>query len=147
MRGRHAAELTHTAARLMRARIAARDRRLQQLERQLALFDVSRRLAGVRAKLVSAEGRLTATIAGRHGRASARLMNCAGQLNSLSPLAVLARGYAVCWTVDRSHIVRAAADVETGDRVKVTLASGELTCEVQATTASADRAEKNGERG
>ena len=50
MRGRHAADLTHTAARVMRAGLAARDRRLQQLQRQLALFDLGRRLADIRTR-------------------------------------------------------------------------------------------------
>ena len=131
MRGRHAADLTHAASRVMRAGLAARDRRLQQLERQLGLFDVSRRLAGVRAQLVSAEGRLTATMTRRHHRAAAQLGNSAGRLETLSPLGVLARGYAVCWTGDRRRVVRDAADVRPGDPVRVTLAKGELECEVR----------------
>jgi exodeoxyribonuclease VII large subunit len=131
MRGRHAADLTHTAARVMRAGLAARDRRLQQLQRQLALFDAGRRLAGIRARLVSVEGRLTGTMRRRQHGASAHLANCAGRLDTLSPLAVLARGYAVCWTGDRRRVVRDAADVQTGDSVQVTLAKGELDCEVR----------------
>jgi exodeoxyribonuclease VII large subunit len=131
MRGRHAADLTHTAARVMRAGLAARDRRLQQLQRQLALFDAGRRLAGLRARLVSVEGRLTGTMRRRQHGASAHLANCAGRLDTLSPLAVLARGYAVCWTGDRRRVVRDAADVQTGDSVQVTLAKGELDCEVR----------------
>jgi exodeoxyribonuclease VII large subunit len=141
MRGRHAGDLTHTAARVMRAGLAARDRRLQQLERQLALFDVGRRLAGVRAKLVSAEGRVTATMMRRHQRAVAQLGNCAGRLETLSPLAVLARGYAVCWTGDRSRVVRAVSDVERGDNVRVTLAKGELACEVRDKSATTEDTE------
>ena len=48
----------------------------------------------------------------------------------MSPLGVLARGYAVCWAADRAHIVRAATDVAVGDAVHVTLAHGGLDCEV-----------------
>src|SRR5436190_20772780 len=51
MRGRHAAELSHALARVMRARLAARERRRQQLERQLTMFDLGRRLAGIRTRL------------------------------------------------------------------------------------------------
>src|SRR5437870_6257108 len=46
MRGRDAAELTHVLARLGRAAVAVRARRLQHAERQLTTFDVGRRLAG-----------------------------------------------------------------------------------------------------
>ena len=132
MRGRHTADLTHTAARVMRAAIALRDRRLQQLEKQLALFDVSRRLAGVRARLLKAEGQLTTAMTRRQQRATVQLGNCAGRLDTLSPLAVLARGYSVCWTGDRARIVRDAAQVARGDQVRVTLANGELECEVRS---------------
>src|SRR5262245_46825575 len=56
MRARHAAELTHALVRLGRSGVAARARRVQAGERRLATFDVGRRLAEIRVKLVAAEG-------------------------------------------------------------------------------------------
>ncbi len=132
MRGRHASDLTHTAARVMRAGLASRDRRLQQLQRRLALFDLGRRLADIRTRLVSVDGRLKGAATTRHNRAAAQLGNCAGRLDTLSPLAVLARGYAVCWNADRTRVVRDVSDVAPGDTVRVTLAKGELQCEVRS---------------
>jgi exodeoxyribonuclease VII large subunit len=67
----------------------------------------------------------------RSHRADAQLRNSARRLETLSPLAVLARGYAVCWTDDRSRVVRDADDVRPGDSVQVTLAKGELDCQVR----------------
>src|SRR5476651_2522845 len=52
MRGRHAAELSHALARVVRAGLASRERRRQQLERQLTTFDAGRRLASIRTRLV-----------------------------------------------------------------------------------------------
>ena len=75
--------------------------------------------------------RLTAAITGRRHRANAQLSGCANRLDTLSPLAVLGRGYAVCWNADRTRIIRDASTVATGDRVKVTLAKGELECDVR----------------
>jgi exodeoxyribonuclease VII large subunit len=49
----------------------------------------------------------------------------------LSPLAVLGRGYAVCWNADRTAIIREAAAVSPGEHVRVTLHEGELFCEVK----------------
>jgi exodeoxyribonuclease VII large subunit len=132
MRGRHAGELRHTASRLIASGVAARSRRLQQLERQLATFDVGRRLAAIRTRLVSADGRLRGAMTRRHHRAASHLSNRLGRLESLSPLGVLARGYAVCWTGDRTRLVRTASEVSVGDSVNVTLANGELGCEVRA---------------
>jgi exodeoxyribonuclease VII large subunit len=132
MRGRHAAELSHALARVMRAQIAARDRRVQHLRRNLDSFDIGRRLGGIRTRLVSAEGRLAHAAARTRHRAESQLRDCASRLDALSPLAVLARGYAVCWTEDRTRAIRDAATTKPGDRVRVTLAKGELECDVRA---------------
>jgi exodeoxyribonuclease VII large subunit len=131
MRGRHAAELMHALARLGRESIARRDRRLQQLERQLGTYDVGRRLAGIRTRLATVEGRLTAAARRRQDRGQAQLRQTVGRLESLSPLAVLGRGYAVCWDEDRTQVIRDAGGVAAGDRVNVRLAQGELHCEVR----------------
>ena len=49
----------------------------------------------------------------------ARLRGAAARLDSLSPLAVLGRGYAVCWNADRTAIIRDAATVAPGEQVRV----------------------------
>jgi exodeoxyribonuclease VII large subunit len=133
MRGRHAAELTHVLARLSRATLAARARRLQQLDLQLATFDAGRRLAGIRARLVAANGRLTNAARRRSDRERAHVAQVVGRLESLSPLAVLGRGYAVCWNEDRTRVIRDVAGVAPGDQVKVRVAAAELDCDVRAT--------------
>ena len=61
---------------------------------------------------------------------AARFPASVGRLHSLSPLAVLGRGYAVCWDGARARIIRRAADVAAGDAVRVTLGEGEIACEV-----------------
>jgi exonuclease VII large subunit len=47
---------------------------------------------------------------------------------------VLGRGYAVCWDDARTSIIRRASSVAPGDGVRVTLAEGELYCEVKGHT-------------
>jgi exodeoxyribonuclease VII large subunit len=130
MRARHVAELTHALRRAGRAGLIRRERAYQSLRLLLETFDLRRRLGQVRTRLVAAEGRLgTAVTRGVHA-ADARLRGAAARLDSLSPLAVLARGYAVCWNADRTAIVRDAESVAPGDRVRVTLQRGELDCTV-----------------
>jgi exodeoxyribonuclease VII large subunit len=134
MRGRHAAELTHQLRRVGLAHVARRERVYRTLRLRLEARDLRRHLAGLRAQLTSADGRLTVAAArGRH-RADSRLRTLAGRLENLSPLAVLARGYAVCWNADHTAIIRRAATASPGDRVHVTLHQGELDCEVRART-------------
>jgi exodeoxyribonuclease VII large subunit len=142
MRGRHAAELSHALARIVRAGLSARQRQRQQLERQLLTFDAGRRLAGIRTRLVAARGRLETAVRRRHHRSAAQLGNVAGRLDTLSPLAVLGRGYAVAWNADRTRILRDAAAAAPGDTIRVTLARGELECEVQSSDDSTPRTQR-----
>jgi exodeoxyribonuclease VII large subunit len=130
MRGRHVAELTHELGRAMRASVSRRERRYQHLRLALETFDLRRRLAGVRTRLVSGEGKLTAVMDRRRHAFQSQLGAVAAKLESLSPLAVLARGYAVCWNGDRTAVIRDASTVAVGDRVTVTVQRGELSCAV-----------------
>jgi len=130
MRGRHAAELSHALARVLRAALATRERRRLQLERQLTSFDAGRRLASIRTRLVASQGRLDNAVRRRQHRAAAQLGNAAGRLETLSPLAVLGRGYAVAWSADRTHALRDASTVAPGDTIHVTLSRGEIDAKV-----------------
>jgi len=51
----------------------------------------------------------------------------------LSPLAVLGRGYAVCWDAGGRHAVRRADSLQAGDRIHVTLAAGRVDATVTET--------------
>src|SRR3954470_1193117 len=133
MRGRHAAELTHQLRRAGAIHLSRRERAYRGLRLRLESRDLRRRLASIRRRLASAEGHLRAASGVSRHRAESRLSSLAGRLGNLSPLAVLARGYAVCWNADRTAIVRAATTVSPGDRVHVTLHQGELECEVRGT--------------
>jgi exodeoxyribonuclease VII large subunit len=130
MRGRHVAELTHELGRAVRSGLSRRERRYQQLRLTLETFDLRRRLAGVRTRLVAGEGRLASSIDRVQHAWQSQLGAVAAKLESLSPLAVLARGYAVCWNGDRTDVIRDASSVAVGDAVTVTLEHGELSCEV-----------------
>ncbi|MEK6525708.1 MAG: exodeoxyribonuclease VII large subunit [Nitrospirota bacterium] len=55
----------------------------------------------------------------------------AATLDTLSPLAILARGYSIVQTVPEGAIVRRARDVSVGDEVRARLAEGQLLCDVR----------------
>jgi exodeoxyribonuclease VII large subunit len=58
-----------------------------------------------------------------------RFLKVLGQLDTLSPLATLQRGYSIVQKSDGAF-VKHSAQVEPGDPVKITLASGKINCEV-----------------
>ena len=68
-----------------------------------------------------------------HQRHSAerRAATLAARLDALSPLAVLGRGYALCWNEARTSIIRSPQQVRPGDRVHVRVAQGEIDCRVE----------------
>ena len=134
MRGRHAADLTHQLKRAALARLAREQRGFRALSQRLEAHDLRRRLAAIRGRLTAADGRLRAAGLRGRERADARFRVLAGRLDNLSPLAVLARGYAVCWNEDRTAVIRRAADARPGSRVHVTLHEGAIDCTVSSST-------------
>jgi exodeoxyribonuclease VII large subunit len=134
MRSRHVAELFQDLQRAARTRLAGVERRLDGLHGRLEARDLRRRLGATRARLVTATGRLDAVIVRRRHAARTRLGALAAGLGSLSPLAVLGRGYAVCWDEARRTILRDAGEVTEGTPIRVTLARGELAARVTGRT-------------
>ena len=154
LRGRRVDELTRRLPARARAGLARHARRHAALRARLEALDAGPRLARVRARLAVAGERLARAAtdgqAVRRRRAAAggerlaramrdrcaaarqRLEAAAAKLDSLSPLAVLARGYAVCWNGDRTAVVRRSSEVAVGDPVRVTLHDGALRCDVTA---------------
>jgi exodeoxyribonuclease VII large subunit len=130
MRGRHVAELSAALRQAAIGGLARRTRRHDHLRRVLADFDPRHRLASMKARLTRADNQLTVALTRRTHRAESSFRTLAARLDGLSPLAVLARGYAVCWNDARTEVIRSSAAVGPGDRVVVTLGAGELRCEV-----------------
>lgn len=130
-RQRHVSDLTHRLRTATTAQIARKQQRYRALRLALESRDVRRRLAAIRGRLVTAHSRLRGAAIRHRDRADARFRILVGRLETLSPLAVLARGYAVCWNADRSAVIHRASAVRPGDIVRVTLHEGELRCDVR----------------
>ena len=138
MRGRQVADLLQDLQRAARGRASMQERRLDQLQLRLEARDLRRRVGVTRGRLAIANSRLDAAIVGRRHAARTRLGALAAGLGSLSPLAVLGRGYAVCWDGDRRVILRDASTVSEGAAIRVTLARGELQARVTGTDGDGD---------
>jgi exodeoxyribonuclease VII large subunit len=72
------------------------------------------------------EGQMGVILAQHRHRVHATL----AQLNTLSPLAILGRGYSILQTVPAGQILHRANDVEVGQELVAQLASGRLSCMV-----------------
>ena len=131
MRGRHVADMRHELAHAIRAAMTERTRAYHSTRLALDALDIRRQLGRVRARLGNATARLGSTAAQARHRADSRLRAAAASLDAMSPLAVLGRGYAVCWNRDRTAVIRDAGTVSPGQQVRVTLARGELECVVR----------------
>jgi exodeoxyribonuclease VII large subunit len=131
MRGRQTSELAFALARATRAGMAARDRYLLGWRRQLDAFDPGRRLAAIRLRMTTADSTLHMRVERRVQSRRARLQQAVARLESLSPLAVLSRGYAVAWRADGTRALRNAREAAPGDRIRVTLGQGEIECDVR----------------
>ena len=118
----HAARLNEVmAARLREARSAleANVRALQHLSPQA-------RLANIRQRLQDLTESLTFVLTHRIELWRERMDGASARLNALSPLAVLARGYAVVRRETTGQIVRSVKQVKAGDRLSVRVSDGEF---------------------
>ena len=75
--------------------------------------------------------RLNQGILNMTGKKEKQLAILAGQLQALSPLATLARGYSICTTPDGKHVINEADSVEIGERLALRLQRGILDCVVE----------------
>jgi exodeoxyribonuclease VII large subunit len=132
MRERDCRELGERLARAATAIVGRLDERVDALGRRLERRDVRRVAAELNTRMIRADLRLRQLVHARRVEAESRARGLAGRLHALSPLAVLARGYAVCWDESRTGIIRSAGAVRPGDGVRVTLADGELRCHVDS---------------
>jgi exodeoxyribonuclease VII large subunit len=114
----------------MARRLAEASRRLEQVDRDRAVTAGVERAAQ---RLARAAGRLDLVHpSGRVAPATARLAAAAREMEALSPVRVLERGYAVVRSAADGSVLRSAAAAAAGDAVHVQLAAGSLAATVTA---------------
>jgi exodeoxyribonuclease VII large subunit len=104
---------------------------LMALEERMLLASPARRIGTERARIEDAMPRLDASMHHRTELARERLARLSGALSSLSPLAVLERGYAVVWREGEARPLRASAATAPGDTLRIQLARGRLRARVE----------------
>lgn len=113
----------------LRARLERLQARLRHARSQLRVHDPARRLAALRQRLVAL--RLQPPMDARLRHDTLRLHALARSLEAVSPLATVARGYAIVSRQD-GHVVRSVSEVAPGDRLQARVADGTIAVRVEA---------------
>jgi exodeoxyribonuclease VII large subunit len=105
--------------------IRIRQREVAELAADVLHHEPRQRLARVREQLGVSQTRIERSMERITRRASAKVDGLDARLRSLSPLAVLERGYALVLS-DEGMVIRSTAQLVTGDRVRTRLSDGEF---------------------
>ena len=114
----------------LRARATAARRQVEQLAKSRLLRNPRALIYDLSHRLDELDVAAARAIRRRLAQASERVRTTAARLESLSPLAVLARGYSVT-TRASGEIVRDSHQVESGETIHTRLARGEITSRVE----------------
>jgi exodeoxyribonuclease VII large subunit len=116
---------------VVRSRLDALVARVGGLERHLRLLNPIERIRMQRRRLTALWKDLSGWADRRLVVLNGELKAAAGKLDSLSPLAILSRGYAICMRLPGREIMKESAGLVAGDQVEVRLHRGRLRCDVR----------------
>lgn len=118
-------DLSARMERAMRKSMLAHRAALQEEGRRLQAQHPRRVTALARQALARVEPRLHAAMRERLAQDRRSFERCMAQLDAMSPLKVLSRGYAIATTAE-GHVLTNAAEANPGDRIHVRLHEGTL---------------------
>jgi exodeoxyribonuclease VII large subunit len=114
------------------AQLRQRQDQVADLAATVLRHDPRQALAGARERLQALSTRFDRSLERTLRRATVRIGAADARLNSLSPLAVLDRGYALVLSAEGA-LIRSAAQLTSGDRLTTRLADGSFTSRVEST--------------
>ena len=117
-------------ARAMTRKIAKDRDGSSRLYARMAVAHPRERIARDRAKVAELSARFAELTRARLAADQATIARAAGRLHAMSPLAVLARGYAIATRTADGRAVRDASEVAPGDRVRVRVSTGAFDADV-----------------
>ena len=117
---------------LCRARMQQNRKALGEQVDRLGRFNPRLRTAQKRAALERFDGRLVSAMRTLHSGKRSRLATMLARLDNLSPLAVLARGYAIALHEKTGRALLAASDAKPGDTIELRLHKGSLKTRVES---------------
>ncbi|MFI0472459.1 exodeoxyribonuclease VII large subunit [Halomonas sp. HMF6819] len=129
-RRQHVDSLAQRLQRAMNQTLGQQQSRVAQLTKRLASQDMARLHQAEQARLAQLDRRLKSAVERILEARRARLSSVARELNAVSPLAVLGRGYAIAQD-SAGQVVRRAEDTALGQTLSLRLGEGRLSVEVK----------------
>jgi exodeoxyribonuclease VII large subunit len=131
VRAQRVDEMVRRAERALLGRLEHRRAAHQRLRERAEAFRWERQVATRRERLARRSDRLQALLRGTMDRRRSDLARLASQMEALSPLAVLGRGYALVWDEGAGALLRDAADTEEGRLLRIQLHRGAIRARVE----------------
>ncbi|MEC0141292.1 exodeoxyribonuclease VII large subunit, partial [Paenibacillus macerans] len=131
----HAERLDRLSMRLasrMETRLTLSGASHDRLHQRLLRYHPQEALRFVKRRRQEADRLLRQAMLGALKEKSRLLQAGIRQLDALSPLKVMGRGYSLVYDERGEKLIKTLADVEPGDIVKVKITDGELDCEVRS---------------
>jgi exodeoxyribonuclease VII large subunit len=138
-------DLTYRLERGERQRLEQVRRRWEIVSATVRHYDLRRMLAGIRAELEAVTSAMAAAMRNQLLQNKVRLERMARALETLSPLAILDRGYALLFD-SAGHLLKDAAQVHAGLKISARMARGEIQATVNRVIPEADVRHGKGKR-
>lgn len=126
----HVTALCQRLQRAIQQTVQQQQVRVTQLSKRLASQDMARLHRVEQERVSQLQRRLASAMQRALEVRQARLSSAARELNAISPLAVLGRGYAIAQD-EKGHVIRRAEDTTPGQKLSLRLGEGRLNVEVK----------------
>ncbi|WKD29132.1 exodeoxyribonuclease VII large subunit [Halomonas sp. KG2] len=126
----HVTALCQRLQRAMQQHVYQQQARVTQLSKRLSSQDMVRLHRAEQERVSQLQRRLASAMQRTLEVRQARLSSAARELNAISPLAVLGRGYAIAQD-EKGQVIRRAEDTAPGQKLSLRLGEGRLNVEVK----------------
>ncbi|CAG7612371.1 Exodeoxyribonuclease 7 large subunit [Paenibacillus solanacearum] len=114
----------------MRSRLTKSQERLMRSERRIAGFNPKEQIVYSRKRLEAASRGLELSAGTIVKRKKQELVSAIRQLDALSPLKIMQRGYGLVYDEKEKHLIKSLKQVQIGDIVKLRMVDGRIDCHV-----------------
>lgn len=115
----------------MTIRLQASQHKIERQQASLCQHSPERLLEQLRYRLTQQAGLMQGQMQQLLERQNLRLQSLSGQLNTVSPLATLSRGYSIIQRDKGDEVIQDARQLNTGDKIRATFSRGKALCTVE----------------